>query len=63
MTDFTSAVSGLRENMRNLDGVESREGSALSNISNALLVFCEALEAQDRELARIEAKAQIAMTR
>jgi len=54
MADYQIAITGLQENLHLLDGNKSPEALALWNISNALLVVCDALQAQERRIRRIE---------
>ncbi|NYF53389.1 hypothetical protein HDF12_003788 [Edaphobacter lichenicola] len=54
MADYQTAIFGLQENLRLLNGNQNPEALALWNISNALLVVCDALQAQEHRIRRIE---------
>jgi hypothetical protein len=54
MADYQIVITGLQENLQLLDGIQNPEALALWNISNALLVVCDALQAQERRIRRIE---------
>jgi hypothetical protein len=53
--DYSMAVTCLQENLRLVDGNRTPEQAALWNLSNALLVVCDALREQDAKLRTIEA--------
>jgi hypothetical protein len=52
--DFNTAVICLRENLVALDGNRTLEQQALWNVSNALLVVCDALQDLDGRVALIQ---------
>lgn len=52
--DYQMAVTCLQENLVRLDGNRTPEQTALWNVSNALLVVCDALREQDARLQKIE---------
>jgi len=52
--DFPYAVLSLQENLRLLNGNRTVEQSALWNMSNALLVVCDALAEIDAKVKAIE---------
>ena len=54
--DYQMAVTCLQENLVRLDGNRTPEQTALWNMSNALLVVCDALREQDARLQMIEAQ-------
>lgn len=52
--DFISAVVGLQENLVVLNGRRTAEQQALWNVSNALLVVCDALQDLEKRIVLIQ---------
>lgn len=52
--DFNMAAICLQENLRLLDGNPTLEATGLWNVSNALLVICDALAEIDVRLKQVE---------
>jgi hypothetical protein len=58
--DFDHAIISLRENLVVLEGNRTPERTALWNLSNALLVVCDALMEIDARVQRIDSQTKIA---
>lgn len=52
--DYDTAILGLKENLRRLDGDTAPIPSALWNVSNALLVLCDGLQSLEKRMIRLE---------
>jgi len=52
--DYTTAIAGLQENLIRLDGDMSPVPFALWNLSNALLVVCDALQNLEKRMKHLE---------
>ncbi len=56
--DYLMATRCLQENLSLLDGIQTPESMALWNLSNALLVVCDALQGIETRVAVIENQAR-----